>query len=307
MGGRILEYYGYRDTDKSDVSLTAAAQRQCPFVHRPCTKRGHDNRPLGVCTVRQRRRSTPIICCPERLYANDNELLRIVSSKAFADGSRHRLYSGMAAKREAVREGGAIAVFGHDWGGELKLPQRDSGMGNYYIDWVLAKLDAHGDLEEFTAVEVQTVDTSGNYTPSLQAVRGDRSIAWSPDMGLNWENVNKRISSQIIYKGQVLQRERLCRSGLWFVTPEPVYRKIIARLGGEDNVGFGYVGQPGAVHFLRYDIDNDSEIEDGKPTPLAVVGEDCTTVERVNAAFSHVVLPEPGVYENAIRAALEQQ
>lgn len=31
----------------------------------------------------------------------------------------------------------------------------------------------------------------------------------------------------------------------------------------------------------------------------------CTTVERVNAAFSHVVLPEPGVYETAIRTALE--
>lgn len=79
----------------------------------------------------------------------------------------------------------------------------------------------------------------------------------------------------------------------------------MGKLGGEANVGFGYMGQPGAIHFLRYDIDPNSLHLDGLPTNLTVVGEDCTTVERVNAAFSHVVLPEPGVYENAIRTALE--
>jgi hypothetical protein len=31
-------------------------------------------------------------------------------------------------------------------------------------------------------------------------------------VGFNWEHVSKRIIPQIIYKGQILQREDLCRS-----------------------------------------------------------------------------------------------
>ena len=42
----------------------------------------------------------------------------------------------------------------------------------------------------------------------------------------------------------------------------------------------------------------------GVNRPLTVVGNDCTTVERVSAAFNHVVLPEAGVYERALRQAL---
>ena len=123
-------------------------------------------------------------------------------------------------------------------------------------------------------------------------------------VGLNWENVNKRILPQIIYKGQVLQREPLCKSGLWFVTPQPVYEHIEARLGGSANVGFGYPSQPGAIHFLRYDYDAETAQSDGHVRPLTIVGNDCTTVERVSAAFNHVVLPEAGVYESALRQAL---
>lgn len=123
-------------------------------------------------------------------------------------------------------------------------------------------------------------------------------------VGLNWENVSKRIIPQLVYKGQVLQREPLCRSGLWFVTPEPVYERIVERLGGLDNMAFGYAPQPGALHFLRYDYDQDAPLVDGVPTQLAVVGDECTTVEQVQAAFSRVRLPEPGVYGSALREAL---
>lgn len=43
---------------------------------------------------------------------------------------------------------------------------------------------------------------------------------------------------------------------------------------------------------------------EGRPVPLKVAGEGCTTVEKVSAAFSNVGLPEPNVYEAAIRTAL---
>lgn len=74
---------------------------------------------------------------------------------------------------------------------------------------------------EFTAIEVQTIDTTGNYRLSRLALfEPERRIVKST-VGLNWENVNKRIIPQIVYKGQVLQRERLNKTGLWFVTPVP--------------------------------------------------------------------------------------
>ena len=111
-------------------------------------------------------------------------------------------------------EGGSIAVFGHGWGGELRLPQR-AGTGSYFVDWVLARLDENGELAEFTAIEVQTIDTTGNYREARTALLENRSVI-SDTVGLNWENVSKRIIPQLIYKGQVLQREDLCRTGLIF-------------------------------------------------------------------------------------------
>lgn len=121
---------------------------------------------------------------------------------------------------------------------------------------------------------------------------------------MNWENVSKRIIPQLVYKGQVLQREPLCRSGLWFVTPESVYSRILERLGGADNMAFGYAPQPGALHFLRYDYDADCQLVKGAPTRLKVIGDECTTVKQVQAAFNRVRLPEPGVYGKALREAL---
>ena len=308
MAGYIAEFFGYDSTDKSEQSLTAAAQRHCPFVNASCMKTlGHERQQVasGACAVRQIKSDEPIICCPQRLYADDNQMLRIVGEMAFGR-SDLGYYSGTVAVGRAVAEGGAIAVFGQGWGGELRLPKRTvdgEKVGNYFMDWVLARLDDNGVMIEFTAIEVQTIDTTGNYRASRDALLHGRNMK-SSSVGLNWENVNKRILPQLIYKGQVLQRERRCRSGLWFVTPEPVFQRIQTRLGGADNVGYGFPSQPGAIHFLRYDYDRTSRQVDGVPRPLAVIGCETTTVERVNAAFGHVVLPEAGVYESALREAL---
>ena len=311
MAGRITEFFGYRAEDKSETARKCASKSLCPILESTCTKRlshtaGKDGGSVvsGVCAVRQKSSETSIICCPVRLYANGYQLLKEIASRAFDHGGLFGLYSGSDAVPHAMKEGGAIAVFGHNWGGELPLPKKEMGTGgNYFIDWILARLDASGALAEFTAVEVQTIDTTGNYRDSHEALLKNRGLAWS-DVGMNWENVNKRILPQLIYKGQVLQRERLCSSGLWFVTPQPVYKKIEARLGGAGSIAYGYPNQPGAIHFLRYDYARGAKAVDGEIAPLEVVGEDCTTVDLVSAAFNHVVLPFPGVYESALKRAL---
>jgi hypothetical protein len=301
MAGTIVDFFGYRAADDSDASLDAVAKNLCPFLHDTCTKTlGRDGSCSGVCAVKQVSSDQRIICCPIRLYADDYEILRIVSRKTF--GVDLGLYSGRAAVAKARSEGGAVAVFGHRWGGELRLPKRN-GVGNYFADWVLARLDERGELAEFTSIEVQTIDTTGNYRASRAGlIDGRREV--KSTVGLNWENVSKRIIPQLVYKGQVLQREPLCRSGLWFVTPESVYSRIIDRLGGAKNMAFGYAPQPGALHFLRYDYDDNAEYAKGVPTKLMVTGDECTTVEQVQAAFNRVRLPEPGVYGKALREAL---
>lgn len=209
------------------------------------------------------------------------------------------LYAGRVAIDKAKSEGGAVAVFGHGWGGELHLPQRQ-GVGSYFVDWVLAWLDENGQLREFTAIEVQTIDTTGNYQTARQALLDNRKIV-SDTVGFNWENVNKRIIPQLIYKGQVLQREELCKSGLYFVAPKPIYDRVLNRLGGADRLPV-FPPQPASINFVAYD--ETAEPEDGEIAPLGIVDEHCTTVYKVQEAFSAVNLPDSNVYREAILRSL---
>lgn len=67
----------------------------------------------------------------------------------------------------------------------------------------MTRLGKNGELAEFTALEVQTTDTTGNYRGAREALLNDRSLK-DETVGLNWENVSKRIILQLIYKGQML-------------------------------------------------------------------------------------------------------
>lgn len=302
MSGYISEFFGYRAEDKSETALQNVAKQVCPFLSSYCTKALGDkiNRTLsGVCAVRQVTQGSPdIICCPNRIYAENYKMLSVISRKAF--GADYNLYAGRLAVAEAKRGTGAIAVFGHGWGGELPLPKRQ-GKGSYYVDWILARLDAEGELVEFTAIEVQTIDTTGTYQNARRALIERHEIE-KDTVGLNWENVSKRIIPQIIYKGQVLQREELCRSGLYFVCPKPVYDRVLDRLGGKGKLP-QFPTQPAAIHFVAYDYLTD-KIEDGQIRPLGIIEEYCTTVYKVQEAFSAVDLPDQNVYRDAIRRSL---
>lgn len=297
MSGYISEFFGYKAEDKSDVALKAAAQKICPFTKSGCIKiLSRAQEPSGVCAIRQKTQGSPsVICCPIRMYAGNYAMLYDIAYKAFSQ--ELRLYAGRVAVTKARQEGGAIAVFGKGWGGELRLPQR-KGTGAYFVDWVLARLDEHGDLVEFTAIEVQTIDTTGNYQTARKALLDGREIV-ADTVGLNWENVNKRIIPQLIYKGQVLQREDLCKSGLFFVSPKPVHDRVLERLGGKEKIpSFPY--QPASIHFVAYDTFHAETCNDGEIQPLGIIEEHCTTVYKVQEAFSAVTLPEGNVYKNAI-------
>lgn len=302
MAGTISEFFGYRAEDKSAEALKAAADKKCPFLGAACTKLFGRTRAIsGVCAIRQKRAGSPsVICCPNRIYADDYKMLRTISQMAFQQ--ELPLYAGRTAVAKAKTGDGAVAVFGHGWGGELRLPKRN-GVGSYFVDWVLARLDGKGQLVDFTAIEVQTIDTTGKYSDAQKALRKDRTVVYDT-VGLNWENVSKRIIPQLIYKGQVLQREELCKTGLYFACPMPIYERILTRLGGKEKIP-AFPTQPAAIHFLAYDYSKASaDLPFGKTIPLDVIEEHCTTVYKIQEAFSAISLPEGNVYGNAIRKCL---
>lgn len=299
MAGFIAEFFGFSSCDHSQAALEVAAKRDCPFLNVPCIKRFHGGELSGVCAVRQKGKAAPtVICCPNRIYAENYKVLYVIAKKAF--GRDLNLYAGRSAVEKAKTEKGAIAVFGHGWGGELRLPKR-KGVGSYFVDWVLARLDKKGKLLEFTAVEVQTIDTTGNYQTARQALLEKRELV--PDtVGLNWENVSKRIIPQLIYKGQVLQREDLCKKGLYFVCPRPVYARVLSRLGGVENLP-AFPAQPASIHFIAYDY-SPCEKHVRTPLPLAVLETHSTTVYKIQEAFSSLDLPSGNVYRDAIIKSL---
>lgn len=303
MSGYISEFFGYRAEDNSTTALENISRQICPFLSSFCTKAlgATSNRILsGVCAIRQVSEDSPdIICCPNRIYAENYKLLKTIAQEAF--GIQYNLYAGKLAVEKAKEENGAVAVFGHGWGGELPLPKRQ-GRGSYYVDWILAHLDGTGELVEFTAIEVQTIDTTGTYQNARRALLTQHTVT-KDTVGLNWENVSKRIIPQIIYKGQVLQREELCKTGLYFVCPKPVYDRVLERLGGKEKLP-QFPTQPAAIHFIAYDYLHNIPTENGKIRPLGIVEEYCTTVYKVQEAFSAVDLPNQNVYRDAIRKSL---
>lgn len=297
MASRIVELFGYAPTDHSDAARQARATLHCPFINDVCQKALSDGTVSGACTLKPAR-GAPVICCPYRLYSDNYKVLAEVAALAF--GGAVELVPGQSARTTTGDPGKIkVAVFGKRWGKELRLPNRGRS-GGYFVDWVLARLDDQGELQEFVAVEVQSIDTTGNYQAERAAYMRGEDFAGSSTAGFNWENVNKRILPQIIYKGHVLRRERLCRHGLFFICPTPVYKKIKERLGGRL---LRYNLQPGSLSIMWYDIGQ--PVPHGEVRQLDFGGIFTTTVDQVANAFtSPSNLPEENVYEAAIRSEL---
>ncbi|MBI4875120.1 MAG: hypothetical protein HY822_10860, partial [Acidobacteria bacterium] len=183
----------------------------------------------------------------------------------------------------------------------VKLPAI-GGRGGFFADWILALVDSAGELKEFVAVEVQSIDTTGNYRKERDAYMAEEDFAGYSKGGINWENVNKRILPQLIYKGHVLRRESMCKAGLFFVCPAPVYEKIKVRVGGK--LMKYPAPAPGTLTFRWYDIGG--EAKSGRNRTLVSQGQHTTTVEQLAYAFlSPGNLPPEDSYAVAIRAKIK--
>lgn len=307
MALQVVEFFGYAPLDPAAAGNVAA--KTCPFVGAACIKPDH-----GACSVRQVNDNAPIICCPNRMYAGDFQILQDIAQEAFGAGTELLRPGEIQVRRIAgTITGNEVAVFGQYWGQELPLPRPQGDTSGetrkYYVDWILARMDGQGELSELTAIEVQTIDSTGSYGDQAQAFFAGqpytdaqgRTPGYS-NAGMNWENVNKRILPQIIYKGHVLRREQKCSKGLFFICPRQVYDRIRDRLGG--NLHQYYPGN-GTITFRSYELSPDIPV--GQQRELAFFGQFTTTVDQVALAFTAPMnLPDMNVYEAAINAALQR-
>jgi hypothetical protein len=295
MALRVAEWFGFDLSDWSPAAVSGRADQRCPFLGATCTKMFSDRTRSGACSVSVLSVPQPVVICPNRLYSENYRILEDVATVAFGPGQT-LIHPDDYSRVDHT--GRYVVAFGKRFGKELKLP-RQGGRGAYFVDWILARIGPTGQLAEFVALEIQTIDTTGTYRPDVQALRrGDRSVGVSK-AGLNWENVNKRILPQIIYKGHVLRRENLCTKGLFFVCPTEVYGRIASRLGG---TLLQYANlQPGSVTFMWYGL---GPFGTGIRI-LSREGQFSTTVDQVALGFTAPSnLPPAGVYEAAIRREL---
>lgn len=298
MSLRITEFFGYVPSDSSAAAASARSNLTCPFVRGKCTKTLNDGLVSGACTVQQVN-AMPVICCPKRLYAAEYQVLRDTATAVF--GSRIPFVPASAVNALDDPTGRRVVAFGSAVGGEVKLPPIE-GRGGFFVDWILALVEGVSELLEFVAVEVQSIDTTGNYRQERDAYLTGRPFLGYSKAGINWENVNKRILPQLIYKGHVLRREVLCKAGLFFVCPTPVYERIKRRVGG--NLTSYPAPASGTLTFRWYDIG--AEVAEGTQRELVSGGQFTTTVDQVAYAFlSPGNMPPEGSYANAIRVKLK--
>ncbi len=296
MTFKIADWFGYDVDDNSPPARHARTTKSCPFLDAPCTKVLHDGLVSGACSafVGKSLPPPPVIICPNRLYAGIYSILSDVATEAFGPG--HSVISAQDFWSQP-RDPMDIVAFGKRYGREIKLPGRRIGQ-MYSIDWILAKVANDGKLLEFSALEVQAIDTTGNYRAQLGDLEAGRPLTSKATAGLNWENVNKRILPQLIYKGHALRQEELCPEGLFFVCPTVVFRSVIDRLGGPMRP---YSPHRGSITFLHYSL---AEPEFGLRA-LKLDGQMTTTIDVVATAFtSPTNLPPAGAYRDAISAAL---
>ena len=193
-------------------------------INKQCSKANHDRSIIyGTCSV-----TSPYgdcVICPNRLYENNYSVLRTIANEAFGRNLRFLMYEQFIPLREKVRS--CIVALGQNSGKEVKIGTSLS------MDWVLARIK-NGKLVEYTGVEVQSIDITGNYRDSWHSykrISKQTSIIPVSEHGMNWANVHKRLIPQIIRKGTIYSRSNLVKSGLFFVVPDIVYRKFEEIIG----------------------------------------------------------------------------
>jgi Restriction endonuclease NotI len=297
----VVEFHGFAPLSAESVSF--ASKRWCPFVDKKCKK----SQSGGACVL-QAPKSVPVIICPNRLYGRNFFVIERIAKDCFGPTCELITDKEAELRRSGSKlTGEEVVVFGQGFSGEVGIsaPSADGESTSFKVDFLLCRVDADLKPTAIVAIEVQTIDTTNSYSETTKALYAGshHSSDWGlnhTNAGYNWENVTKRILPQIIYKGHALRREKLATNGLFFVLPEPVFQKILTRVGGSL---LEYPKGPGTVTFHSYKLDDNWTTPE---RPIVPVTEFTTTVEQIAFAFvSPQNLPDMGIYEATLTEKLE--
>ena len=222
----LVEIFGYAADDATEFARSLWRLGGCPFTGRGCIRFNHDKSIVyGTCSA-----TSPygeLMICPNRLYADNYAVIRRVAADAFGPAIPFYLFNQYVEQRPMLET--CVVALGAYSGREVRVG------GSLSMDWVLVLL-RHHKLLEYVGIEVQSIDITGNYRDAWHAynrIHLDSVSVTIPlsQHGLNWANVHKRLIPQLIRKGTVYASSSLVRSGLYFIVPDPVYRKFEELLG----------------------------------------------------------------------------
>ncbi len=240
-GRDIVELFGYAPDDVSESATRAWREKMCPFSGQTCTKWNHDQSQIyGTCSVSlgvSKEVGVEVVICPTRLYASDYEVLKVIARAVWPNVPTVLIGGSAAELRVRLRESGeAIVGFGHNSVSEVQV----ESAGGMSFDWILQRYEVSGSAREweprdFVAIEVQSIDTTGNYRENLAAygaIKTGQRVQAVPtsEHGLNWANVHKRLIPQLVRKGNLVG---MCErsKGFFFVVPKIVFSKFQQVIG----------------------------------------------------------------------------
>lgn len=232
-GKDIVELFGYAPDDLSASATDAFNRSHCPFVNARCSKTNHDQTVVyGTCAVTSGKEE--IIICPKRMYAQSYRVFEDVIQEIW--GQIPLVIGGNTAdlKLKAKQHLECVVAFGQRSGKEISI----NSHGKLSIDWVLQRYKClNGKLQpiDFVAIEVQSIDITGNYREAhlaYSSLKKRTLVNHIPDAahGMNWANVHKRLIPQIIRKGNIYIKMARC-VGFIFILPKQVYEKFDNILG----------------------------------------------------------------------------
>lgn len=289
----IIEIFGYSPDDTTEECRTLWNIGACPFLNLPCHKSNHDKSVIyGTCSV-----TTPYgncVICPNRLYFDNFAVLKAVAKDAFGGDVPFYNYGDFIKNRTKCQP--CIVALGMNSGKEVKIGRTMS------MDWVLAKVN-EGELIEYTGVEVQSIDITGNYRDNWYAYKNIESATKIPpsEHGLNWANVHKRLIPQIIRKSLIYAHSSYVKNGLYFIVPDIVYKKFEEIIGDDIPLIDDKASDVITVHTYRLG----PAVSHGKIRELQI--ERCLRFnmkEFANRFISGPNLPHPSELDDAVKNIL---
>ena len=285
----LVEIFGHAPDDFTPNARKFWGLNACPFTGRACIKHDHTNTICyGTCSVTNTGQN--VIICPNRLYANHYETIRLVSAEVFGK-LPFMLFDEYIKQADSYPD--CVVALGQNSGKEVKLSKMS-------MDWVLAHIKK-GALLEYVGIEVQSIDITGNYRDAWYAARDKQKVFPPSGHGLNWANVHKRLIPQIIRKSLVYSKSLLVKNGLFFIVPEAVYQRFEEIIGAD----MPCVEKPGKDVITVFTYDLGDPVAHGQMRKLVRNRVIRFKLDEFSARFiSGPNLPDGNVLDKKIRGIL---